>query len=456
MLTALGCGGAMASRARTRYVVRHGILPEPSEIRVAEFLADYDESLPDPSPSPVGLTVEGARAAWAAEVSEPLLVVQTAIRARNPDTRPPMAMMFVVDRSGSMAEADKMSYVRDGLHRLVDQLDPRDAVGLVAFDDRAELLLPVTPVSEGARLHRAIDGLVPRGRTNLSDGLSVGYGALARWSASGHLRRVVLLTDAVANVGETDLRRIGDWAARGDQAGIRLSAVGVGLAHRDDVLVEMAERGQGNHYFLDSPQQIERVFEREVHGLLEDVADRTRLTFSPAPGVEVVRVEGAEARRTGQGWTVSLGRLGARQHRVVLWTLRGIDPHHRTPRVGRFGLEAVDLRRGEPVRAVNDRPVFVVRDAATGTVARNSAVAWMARDLRRVAELARAGQPEEAQRRLDRVRAVVTAVSHARPNDAELARDRSMLEDFARALARETGRPPRRLRARIRVRAEGG
>jgi Mg-chelatase subunit ChlD len=451
-LTALGCGSALASRARTRYVARHGILPQPSEIRVAEFLSDYREDLPDPSPHAAGLTVEAARAAWADERPEPPFVVQTAIRGRNPDVRPPMALMVVVDRSGSMAEADKMTYVREGLHRLVDRLDPRDAVGLVAFDHRAELVLPVTPVAEGRALHRAIDTLAPGGATNLTAGLEAGYGALARWRQSGHLRRVVLLTDAVANVGETDLSRIADWAARGDEAGIRLSAVGVGLAHRDEVLVEMARRGRGNHYFLDSPRRIERVFEREVHGLLEDVADRVRLTFAPAPGVEVVRVEGAEARPTADGWAVELGRLGAAQHRVVLWTLRGVPEEARTPAVGRFALDFVDARTGEPRRLAHAEPVFVVARAAQGTVARNAAVAWMARDLRRVVELARAGRPDQAQRRLDRIRAVVRAVGRARPHDPELADDLAMLEDFARTLAAHTGRPVRRLEARLTLR----
>lgn len=450
----VACGGAYASRARTRYVASHGLLPRPAEIRVDDFLADYPEAVADPAPHAAGISVEGARAAWAAESSEPLFVVQTVVRGRNPDVRPPMAMMFVVDRSGSMRESDKMTYVRQALHRLVDQLDPRDRVGVTAFDDYAEVILPVTSVQEGARLHAAIDRLQPRGATNLSHGLQVGYAALAQQPAS-HLRRVVLLTDAVANVGDTDMQRIAGWAARGDAEGIRLSAIGVGLDHRDDVLVEMSEQGRGNHYFLDSPQEITRVFEREVHGMLEDVADGVHLTFTPAPGVEVVRVEGAASEPRGAHWQADVGRLGATQHRTVLWTLRGVDPLDRTPTVGRFTLDFTDMRSHEPTRLENGAPVFVVSDVAEGTVARNSAVAWMARDLRRVSELARAGQHGEAQERLDRVRAVVGAVSAARPADRELARDLGMLEDFAEALARHTGQPVRRLRARIRVDVEG-
>ncbi len=455
-LALAGCGGMSASRARTAYVAAHGQLPEPEEIRVEEYLADYEESLPDPAPHALGMTLEGARAAWGAESEEPLFVAQVAVRARASHVRPPLALMLVVDRSGSMAEADKMTFVREGLHRLVGQLDPADRVGIVGFDDSAELFLPITPVGEGAAIHAAIDRLVPRGGTNLSEGLRAGYQTLEGLAGAGVLRRVLLLTDAMANVGETDLYAIAHQARSGDARGISLSAIGVGLAYEDATLVEMARQGQGNHYFLDSPERITRVFEREVEGLLEDVADQAHLTFSPAPGVEVVRVEGLDVETSGEHWRLDLGRLGAGQHRVALVTLRGVDPADRAPIVGRFTLDYLDLRAGEPARQTSVEPIHVVDDAAEGTVARNSAVAWMARDLREVAELARAGRYDDAERRLTRARAVIAAVSAARPGDAQLVEDLGTLDGFARALAAHTGRPYRVVRAHVRVSMEGG
>lgn len=456
IVEASGCGGAMASRSRTRYVVAHGAMPTPEEIRVEEFLADYPEAFADPGPDAAGLSLEGARAAWAAESSEPLLVVQAGVRGRDADVRPPLALMLVVDRSGSMNEQDKMTYVRQALHRLVGQLDPRDAVGITAFDDSAQLLLPPTPVAQAGTIHQAVDTLVPRGATNLSEGLRVGYDGLARYAPVGALRRVVLLTDAIANVGETDLGAIAAQAERSDAEGIRLSAIGVGLDHEDGVLAEMARRGHGNHHFLDSPQEIARVFEREVAGLLEDVADRVFLTFTPAPGVEIARIEGAAATDLEGHWRADLGRLGAGQHRVVLFTLRGVSPYDRGPSVGTFTLDYVDLRNGEAARRVEAGPVLLVTDATQGTVARNSAVAWMARDLREVSALSHSGDHQGAQLRLDRVRAVIGAVSAARPLDEELQRDLAMLTDFAHALARHTGEPVRTFRARVRVDATDG
>lgn len=456
IVSAVGCGGSMGSRARTRYVAAHGILPQPSEIRVEDFLADYQESLPDPGPEAVGLTLEGARAQWAAESSEPLYVVQAAVRGRSADIRPPIALMFIVDTSGSMAEADKMTYVREGLHRLVDQLDPRDAVGITAFDDRARLVAHVMPVGERrAELHRAIDTLSPGGSTNLSEGLRVGYAHLQPYAEAGVLRRVVLLTDAIANVGRTDIQSIAWHAGRGDADGIRLSAVGVGLDHEDGVLVQMAREGRGNHYFLDSPARIARVFEEEVNGLLEDVADNVHVTFTPAPGVEVVRVEGAESSQEGPYFRANIGRLGAAQHRIVLFTLRGVRPDESRPRVGTFTMDYINMRTREAQRQANSSPVHTVAHAAEGTVARNSAVAWMARDLQEVSRLAGRGRFVEAEQRLDRVRAVIGAVSAARAGDAELREDLTMVEDFGRALGAHTGRPPRVFRARLTARVEG-
>ncbi|MCB9598162.1 MAG: VWA domain-containing protein [Sandaracinaceae bacterium] len=455
-LALTGCGAMAASRGRTAYVAAHGQLPLPEEIRVDEYLADYDESLPDPAPYALGMTLQGARAAWGGESSEPLFVAQVAVRARDSHVRPPLSLMLVVDRSGSMQEQDKMTFVRAGLHQLVGQLDPSDRVGITAFDDRADVLLPLVSVGEGDAIHRAIDQLVPRGGTNLSEGLRVGYEAIEGPASVGTMRRVVLLTDAMANVGDTDMYRIAHQARQGDAAGVRLSAVGVGLQYQDAVLVEMARQGYGNHYFLDSPERIHRVFSAEVEGLLEDVADQAYLTFSPAPGVEVVRVEGLDVETSGEHWRMELGRMGAGQHRVALITLRGVDPLEHGPTVGRFTLDYVDMRAGEPTRQTEAEPVRVVEDAAEGTVARNSAVAWMARDLRDVAELARSGQYDDAERRLDRARAVISAVAAARPNDTQLAEDLETLDGFARALASHTGHPYRVVRARVRVSMEGG
>ncbi|MFK7985459.1 MAG: VWA domain-containing protein, partial [Sandaracinaceae bacterium] len=177
-----GCGGvASASRQRTRYAVSQGALPQVSEIRVAEYLADYPESFPDPGPHVgAGLTLEGARAAWGGEEQEPLVVVQAGVRGRSAEVRRPVALMFVVDRSGSMNEADKMTFVRRGLHTLIGSLDPQDAVGIVAFDNAAEVLSPLTEVGHGAHLSAAIDRLEPRGGTNLSGGLDAGYAELDR------------------------------------------------------------------------------------------------------------------------------------------------------------------------------------------------------------------------------------------------------------------------------------
>ncbi|MFK7989879.1 MAG: hypothetical protein AB8I08_27920, partial [Sandaracinaceae bacterium] len=304
-----------------------------------------------------------------------------------------------------------------------------------------------------AQLSAAIDRLAPRRGTNPGSGLDAGSAERARLALSGFVPRVVLLTDAMANVGETDLHRIGGYAERADRAGIGLSAIGVGLQYDDQVLVEMTRRGQGNHYFLDSPDEIDRVFRRELAGMLEDVADDVRLTFQPRPGIEVVRVEGADGTRGAEGWEVDLGRLGAGEHRVVLFTLRGVDPLSQTPEVGAFELAFADVRSGEPFVQTDNRPVFFVQDAAQGSVARNSAVAWMARDLQTVAGLAQQGQLDAAEARLARVRAVIDAVRQARPDDHELDRDAATLTQLAHTLAARSGRPVRSLSARVALRA---
>ena len=164
----------------------------------------------------------------------------------------------------------------------------------------------------------------------------------------------------------------------------------------------------------------------------------------------MVRVEGADSLE-GQH-AVDLGRLGAGEHRVVLWTLRGVDPSTFRPDVGTFTLDFADMRTMEVLRQSDDRPVFVVEGAEEGTVARNAAVAWMARDLRVITELAQRGRHVEASERLERVRAVMRGVRFSRPNDPELGRDVEMLRDFAHTLAQYAGGAGYELWAPVMVR----
>ena len=132
--------------------------------------------------------------------------------------RVPLQLALVVDRSGSMA-GPKLAYAKRCASWLAGRLRPADRLALVDYDDRVRLLAPLAPVDHAA-LARAIDSIHARGSTNLSGGWLKGFEELQRGDAAA-VRKVLLLTDGLANQGITDPATLGSPPARAVTASAR-------------------------------------------------------------------------------------------------------------------------------------------------------------------------------------------------------------------------------------------
>ena len=113
---------------------------------------------------------------------------------------------------------------------LAESLRPDDTVSVVGFDDQ---VVPAPPADPGLR-ERARAGLgrrpLPRGSTNLADGLSLGYEQARSAYRPGGINVVVLCSDGVANVGMTGPEGITASIAEAGREGIHLVTVGYGWA----------------------------------------------------------------------------------------------------------------------------------------------------------------------------------------------------------------------------------
>ena len=91
----------------------------------------------------------------------------------------------------------------------------------------------------------AIEQLKPEGSTNAEAGLRLGYRHAAQAYREGANNRVILCSDGVANVGNTDADA--SWIGPGYvDEGIYLTTIGVGMGNFNDVLLEqLADRGNG-------------------------------------------------------------------------------------------------------------------------------------------------------------------------------------------------------------------
>lgn len=236
--------------------------------------------------------------------------------------RRPLSLALVLDRSGSMA-GRKLAVTRACAAFLVQRLAPGDRLGLVTYHDEAELLVPLVPVAEGRqRLLEAIERIRPGGSTNLSGGYLKGVELLAG-SDPTPLRRVLLLSDGLANVGITAPAVLRGIAARArERSGVTTSTIGFGADFDEDLLTAIADAGGGAAHFAESPDDAPGVFGREFSELVSVVAQNVSVEIRPSEAVRVLEVlHGSPIVAVEGGLQVQLGDAFGEERRRVVFRL---------------------------------------------------------------------------------------------------------------------------------------
>jgi len=267
-----------------------------------------------------------------------------------------------------MAEPGRLDLAKDSLGVMTDRLRDDDSVALVTFSDEAETVLPMTRLGDHrARVHRAIAGLEPTDSTNLGAGVRTGYATAVHGLREGATNRVVLISDGLANTGDTDadtiLERIS--SARREH-GITLFGVGVGSDYGDALMERLADKGDGHTTYVADRDDALTVFCDQLPQNIDLTARdaKAQVAFDPET-VEQFRLIGYDDRKVadedfrddrvdggevGPGHTVTAlyavrTRPGASGH-LATATVRWLDPDSRAPHESSGILETGDLRGG--------------------------------------------------------------------------------------------------------------
>lgn len=203
--------------------------------------------------------------------------------------RPTLNLGFVIDRSGSMGDRKKIDYAREAVCYAIEQLSPRDRLSITIFDDQVQTLIPSTPANNKASFTRLVKQIQPGGSTALHAGWVQG-GIQVSQFLTAELNRVILLSDGLANVGETNPDEIATDVHGLAQRGVSTSTMGLGDDYNEDLLEAMARSGDGNYYYIASAKQLPIIFERELQGLAATIGKKVTIGIEPKGEVVVADV----------------------------------------------------------------------------------------------------------------------------------------------------------------------
>ncbi len=243
----------------------------------------------------IELMTEKTKLAEGAEQNIDVLVRVTPPEIETPSERPKMNLSLVLDRSGSMG-GEKIEQAKAAAAHCIEQLLPIDRVSLVIFDDSIETLIPSAPAGNPELYKRLIAAIRTGGSTALHEAWVRGGIEVSEHLEKERVNRVILITDGQANVGETRIDRIVAQTGELARRGVSTSTIGIGRDFAEDLLVPMAEAGEGNPWHVEEAADMVRIFETELGGALNQIGREVSMKLTAANGVRITDVMNDFAR----------------------------------------------------------------------------------------------------------------------------------------------------------------
>ncbi len=308
------------SYANVRRFLNQGRLPPKDAVRTEELINYFDYAYPRPHDrgQPLALHTELAPTPWNPNTHLLLIGLQGYVPAQ----RPAANLVFLIDVSGSMDQPNKLPLLINAFKLLAGQLEARDRVSLVTYAGHAGVVLEPTPGDQRAKILSALEQLRAGGSTHGAAGIQTAYRLAEQARLPEGINRVILATDGDFNVGMVNPEALIQLIEQERAKGISLTTLGFGGGNYNDQLMEqLADKGNGNYAYLDTLQEARKVLVDELAATLETIAGdvKVQIEFNPAQVTEY-RLIGYEnrllAREDFNNDRVDAGEIGA-GHRVT-------------------------------------------------------------------------------------------------------------------------------------------
>ena len=240
------------------------------------------------------------------------------------------SISLAIDSSGSM-DGEKIEQAKAAALSLIKQLRPTDQLSIISFNDKATVQLPASRVGNSREVVAAVKALSVGGLTAMYDGLEAAFEQARRASQeAGTVTRVLLLTDGNPTVGRTDGKDFVTLAQAMREAGITITAIGIGTDYNESLLQRVAESGGGLwHHIVEGKGDLPQIFEQQAAQMAGTIVAHPELRVSIMPGAELADAYTVRPvlnrlprpRFDGQAFTVPLRDLIAGEEQTLVFRL---------------------------------------------------------------------------------------------------------------------------------------
>ncbi|RZL20334.1 MAG: DUF3520 domain-containing protein [Pedobacter sp.] len=286
-----------AGYSNLRRFINNGTLPPSEAVRIEEMVNYFDYEYEQPKGNdPVHISTEISNAPW--NTSHKLVKIGLQAKKVSTASLPASNLVFLIDVSGSMNQANKLPLLVSSFKMLTDQLRKEDKVAIVVYAGNAGVVLPSTRGNEKTIIKEALNKLNAGGSTAGGEGIELAYKLAVENFIKGGNNRIILATDGDFNVGASSDNAMEKLIEEKRKSGIFLTVLGYGMGNlKDSKMEKLADKGNGNYAYIDNISEARKVLVTEFGGTLYTVAKDVKLQVELNPSrTQAYRLIGYENR----------------------------------------------------------------------------------------------------------------------------------------------------------------
>ncbi|THV57601.1 DUF3520 domain-containing protein [Flagellimonas alvinocaridis] len=285
-----------ASYSNIRRMINNGQKIPVDAVKIEEMVNYFSYDYPEPTEHPFSIHTEVVQTPWNPDTK--LVKIGLQGKTYRNEQLPPSNLTFLIDVSGSMSYANKLPLLKSAFKLLVNQLREKDKVAIVVYAGAAGEVLKPTRGNKKEEIMKAIENLEAGGSTAGGAGIELAYKLAEQNFIKNGNNRVILATDGDFNVGPSSDGDMVRLIEEKRKSGVFLSVLGFGMGnYKDSKMEKLADKGNGNHAYIDTMQEAQKVFGQEFGGTLYAIAKdvKIQVEFNPI-AVKGYRLIGYENR----------------------------------------------------------------------------------------------------------------------------------------------------------------